>query len=281
MYKEETQIDKRVEKHPCYNNNAHHRFGRIHLPVAFACNIRCNFCEHKQCVSEHRPGVSQRVMKLEEVLLYVDAVIKDEKDISVVGVAGQGDALANKETFKALKIVHEKYPNIIKCISTNGYLLPERIEELRDCGVKTITVTVNSVNPEIGALVYEHVMGKNGVEGAKDLIERQKLGVKKAVDNGFLVKINTVLIPGINENEIEEIAKFYSKVGAYIMNITPLIPLYKFKDKKPPSCEEINEARKKCEKYIKQFRMCQQCRSDAAGLISKNKSVFDYLKKKD
>ncbi len=281
MYKEETQIDKRIEKHPCYNNNAHHRFGRIHLPVAFACNIRCNFCEHKQCVSEHRPGVSERVMKLNEVLLYVDAVIKDEKDITVVGIAGQGDALANKETFKALKIVHEKYPDVIKCISTNGYLLPERIEELNDCGVKTITVTVNALNPEIGALVYEHVMGKNGAEGANDLIGRQKLGVKKAVDNGFLVKINTVLIPGINENEIEEIAKFYSKVGAYIMNITPLIPLYKFKDKKPPSCEEVNEARKKCEKYIKQFRMCQQCRSDAAGLISKNKSVFDYLKKKD
>ena len=280
MYKEKAEIDKRVEKHPCYNNKAHHRFGRIHLPVAFMCNIRCNFCEHKQCVSEHRPGVSERVMKIDEVLDYVEAVMKEQEDITVVAVAGQGDSLVNPETFKALKIVHDRYPDLIKCIATNGYYLPEKIAVLKDCGVKTITVTVNAINPEIGALVYEHVMGKSGVEGAKDLIERQKLGVKKAIENGFFVKINTVLIPGVNSNEIEEIAKFYSKLGAYIMNITPLIPLYKFKNKQPPTCEELKEARGKCEKYIKQFRMCQQCRSDAAGLISKSRSVFDYLKKK-
>lgn len=273
------EIEEKIEKHPCFSNEAHYRFGRIHLPVAFACNIRCNYCEHKQCVNEHRPAVSQRVMKVYEVLDYVDAVIKAHKNISVVAVAGQGDSLANNETFKALKIVDEKYPDLIKCVATNGYLLPEKIEELKDCGVRTITVTVNCLAPEVGAKVYEHVMGKKGIEGAKDLIERQKQGVKKAVEAGFFIKINTVFIPGVNESEFEKIAKYYSELGAYIMNISPLIPLYNFKDKKPPTCRDLREARKKCEKYIKQFRMCQQCRADAAGLITESKSVFDFLKK--
>jgi nitrogen fixation protein NifB len=268
-----------VKKHPCYSNEAHHRFGRIHIPVAFACNIRCNYCEHKQCVNEHRPAVSQRVMKVDEVLDYVEAVIDEQENITVVAVAGQGDSLVNPETFKALKIVHDRYPDLIKCIATNGYYLPEKITVLKDCGVKTITVTVNALKPEIGALVYEHVMGKRGVQGAKDLIERQKKGVKKAVEAGFFVKINTVFIPGVNESEFEEIAKYYSDLGAYIMNISPLIPLYNFKDKEPPTYDDLNEVRDRCEKYIKQFRVCQQCRADDAGLISKSKSVFDFIDK--
>ena len=270
-----------IENHPCYSNEAHHKFGRIHLPVAFACNIRCNFCDHKQCVSEHRPGVSQRVMKVEEVLGYIDAVIKAQKNISVVGVAGQGDPLANKKTFQALKIVHEKYPDILKCISTNGYLLLDKIDELKQCGVKTLTVTVNAIIPETGAKIYEHVMGKKGIEGANDLIKRQKLGIKMAVESGLLVKINTVLIPEINKNEIDKIAKYYSELGAYIMNITPLIPLYNFKDKKTPTCHELIEAREKSEEYIQQFRQCLQCRSDSAGLLSNSKSIFDYLLRKN
>lgn len=131
MQQTKTDLNKSVgvSEHPCYNDLAHFKYGRIHLPVAFKCNIRCNFCEHKECVNEHRPAVSQRVMKTEEVLDYVDAAVK-QFNISVVAVAGQGDALANPETFKALGLAHKKYPKLIKCIATNGFMLPESIDEM-------------------------------------------------------------------------------------------------------------------------------------------------------
>ncbi len=261
------------DKHPCFSNDAAHKYARLHLPVAPVCNIRCNFCEHKGCVNEHRPGLSMKIMKPDEVLEYVEKAV-DKCDVKVIAVAGTGDSLANKETFESLRLVHEKYSHLNKCISTNGLLLAECVPELKRCGVNHISITVNAVNPETAAQIYESINGESGIEAVKLLIEKQKQGVEKAVRAGILIKINTVLIPGVNDHEVEEIAKYYGKLGARIMNIVPLIPLYKFKSHKVPGCDELNEARNKCEPYIKQFRMCQQCRSDSVGLIKQRHSIF-------
>ncbi|HIC98746.1 MAG TPA: nitrogenase molybdenum-iron cofactor biosynthesis protein, partial [Pyrodictiaceae archaeon] len=98
---------------------------------------------------------------------------------------------------------------------------------------------------------------------------------KKAHDLGLIVKINSVLIPEINMDHIVEIAKTFKDV-AHLQNIIPLIPLYKMKELRPPTCEEIKNIREKCEKYLPQFRACQQCRSDAVGLLSEKKlNIYD------
>ena len=70
--------------------------------------------------------------------------------IKVVAVAGPGEPLANDETFETLRLVGEKYPGIILCLSTNGLLLPDKISELDSLGVSNITVTMNAINPQIG-----------------------------------------------------------------------------------------------------------------------------------
>lgn len=81
------------------------------------------------------------------------------------------------------------------------------------------------------------------------------------------MKINTVFIPQINFEQIEIIAKKAATSGAALMNIIPLIPLYKFRNLRPPSCEEMQSARNTAEKYIPQFRLCKQCRADAIGIL--------------
>ena len=90
--------------------------------------------------------------------------------IKVVAVAGPGEPLANEETFETLRLVGQKYPNIILCISTNGLLLPDRGSELDHLGVCNITVTMNAVDPAIGQQIYDYVtyQGKRyeGLEAA-------------------------------------------------------------------------------------------------------------------
>ena len=40
-------------RHPCFDADARHQFGRVHLPVAPACNVQCNFCDRKyDCPNE-------------------------------------------------------------------------------------------------------------------------------------------------------------------------------------------------------------------------------------
>ena len=67
--------DPRVADHPCYSKDAHHKFARIHLPVAPACNIQCNYCNRKyDCSNESRPGVVSEVLSPEEAAYKVLAV---------------------------------------------------------------------------------------------------------------------------------------------------------------------------------------------------------------
>lgn len=256
--------------HPCYNEKAHFTTARIHLPVAPRCNIQCNYCIRKLDKCEHRPGVTGIILNPREALVRVDKYIKEMKNLKVVGIAGPGEALANEETFETMRLVHEKYPDLIKCVASNGLILSERVDDLVKVGVTSVTVTINAVDPEVGAKIYSfvryHDRTYKGVEGAKLLIEKQFLGVKKASEAGLNVKVNFVLIPEINFDQVKKVAEKAAQNGAIIMNIIPMIPLHKFEKERAPECDELTMARTLAEEFLPQFRLCRQCRADAVGV---------------
>ena len=169
---------RKISEHPCYSEKACHAFGRCHLPVAPKCNIQCNYCVRDfDCVNESRPGVTSKVLSPEESLDLVRRVIKDYPYVKVIGIAGPGEPLANPETFEALRLVHEEFPHLIMCISTNGLMLPESIEELAKYDVGNVTVTLNAVDPAIGEKIYSWVEynGKkyHGREAAELLLSQR------------------------------------------------------------------------------------------------------------
>ncbi|MEL4305516.1 nitrogenase cofactor biosynthesis protein NifB [Methanococcoides sp. LMO-2] len=268
---------RKISEHPCYNKDAQHKYGRIHLAVAPKCNIQCNYCDRKfDCVNESRPGVTSEVLTPQEALEKTRQVLKDYPFIKVVAVAGPGDPLANDETFEALELIKNEFPDVTLCLSTNGLALPDRIDDLLRVGVSTLTVTLNAIDPEIQAQIVDHIAYKGksytGVEAAEILIKNQLEGIKMAVEAGMVVKINTVLIPTINRDHIVEVAKKVRELGVFIMNIMPLICQAKFADMEPPTNEERKEIQALCEPYVQQMRHCRQCRSDAYGLLGKDLS---------
>lgn len=259
--------------HPCFGQHPNNA-GRIHLPVSPGCNIACKFCDRTINDVEERPGVTSKVIKPKESIEILRKALKLCPDIHVAGIAGPGDTLASDYAIETFKLVKKEFPKLIKCMSTNGLLLDERAQELIDVGIDTLTVTVNAVDPEIEAKLNDYIIfhGKKyeGVEGAKILIKNQLAGIKKMADAGTTIKINTVLVPEINGNHIEEVAKTVAEAGATIYNIIPLIPQHKLKDVKAPTCMEIEAARVKASKYIDVFRHCQHCRADAVGVPGKS-----------
>ena len=99
------------------------------------------------------------------------------------------------------------------------------------------------------------------------LLENQLTGIEKSVRLGLVVKINSILLPGINDDgHIEKIAGTVKKLGVYIQNITPLIPSGRFEHLEAPSCNELRMTRFRCEQIINQFRLCRQCRADSVGI---------------
>lgn len=273
----EKELMRKISEHPCYDKNAQHKYGRIHLAVAPKCNIQCNFCVRDfDCVNESRPGVTSKVLAPEEALEKTKQILADYPFIKVVAVAGPGDPLANDATFETFELIRKEFPDITLCMSTNGLMLPEKLQDMLRVGVSTLTVTVNAIDPEIQAKIVNHIVyhGKvyRGVEAAEILIKNQLEGVKAAVDAGIVVKVNTVLIPGINDKHVIEIARKLNELGVYIMNIMPLINQGAFADLEPPTADERKAAQEACEPYVMQMRHCRQCRSDAFGLLAQDMS---------
>ncbi|MBQ8515443.1 MAG: radical SAM protein [Ruminococcus sp.] len=259
--------------HPCFGGHKNN-VGRIHLPVSPGCNIACRFCDRVINDVEDRPGVTSKVITPDESIDILEKALGICPEITVAGIAGPGDTLATDYALETFRKVKERFPGLIKCMSTNGLLLYEKADEVIEVGIDSLTVTVNAVDPEIEAKLNKYIIyhGKRyeGVEGARILIENQLKGIQKISGAGITIKVNTVLVPEINGEHIEEIARTVKEAGASIYNIIPLIPQYELADQKAPVCAQIDEARMRASKYIDVFRHCQHCRADAVGVPGKS-----------
>ncbi|MBI4666995.1 MAG: nitrogenase cofactor biosynthesis protein NifB [Nitrospinae bacterium] len=271
-----------TDTHPCYSTQAHHMFARMHLAVAPACNIQCNYCNRKyDCANESRPGVVSERLKPEEALRKVYHVAAKVKELSVIGIAGPGDALANpRGTMKTLRLIKEHFPDLTLCLSTNGLALPEYAEELHRLGVKHITVTMNTSDPATAAKIYSWVLidGEKcaGPAAMAEFLARQQEGLRKMAEMGALVKVNSLLIPGINDHELETLSKKIKLMGAHMHNIMPLISnpahgtAFGLLNWPEPSPAQLEHVRSSCGD-IKQMAHCRQCRADAVGKLSEDR----------
>ncbi len=265
---------KVLHGHPCFGGDRH-KNGRIHLAVAPRCNITCAYCDRKHdCANESRPGVASRIVTPLQALDQVRGAMNHDllgKIIKVVGIAGSGDPLANDETFETFRLIRAEFPELMFCLSTNGLLLPDKIDELIDVNLHSLTITINALSPAVGARIYRQVNYQGnrqvGIEGAALLIEHQLEGLRLAAQAGLVVKVNSVLMPGINDGQIPLIAEKIAGLGAYLMNIMPLIPQAELALAAAPADDYLESVRIANEGIIGQFRGCRQCRADAIGLI--------------
>jgi len=258
-----------LEHHPCYTEAARDDSGRMHLAVAPQCNLGCRYCE--RAIGAHAnliggPGAAGRVLTPAEAATRVDGLYA-EGWLRVVGIAGPGEPLANSATLETLHLVHQAHPDLILCLSTNGLELEATLPELLDAGLDSLTVTINTTHPETAAQLYDWAVIEGdrtvGPLAAAEVLSRQWRGLAAAVRAGLLVKVNSVLIPGITDTDVESVAQRAGAIGAHRHNIMPLIPRGRMRDRCAPTPDELEHARNQCERWLPQFRACTQCRADA------------------
>ncbi|MEI6897028.1 MAG: nitrogenase cofactor biosynthesis protein NifB [Psychromonas sp.] len=285
----EEQLQK-VVNHPCYSSDAHHKYARMHLPVAPACNIQCNYCNRKyDCANESRPGVVSELLTPQEALLKAQAVAKAIPQLSVIGIAGPGDPLANPvRTFETLALIRAAMPDIKLCISTNGLTLTDHVDELLRLGVDHVTVTINTLDEVIAAQIYKWVYfdGKRytGVEAGRLLIQRQIAGLAALSKAGILTKVNSVLIPGVNDGHLPLLSRELRRNDVFLHNIMPLISkpehgtFYGIIGQREPSLSELDAVRELAGGNVSQMKHCQQCRADAVGMLEEDRSAEFNIK---
>jgi nitrogen fixation protein NifB len=240
--------------------------------------MQCNFCNRKfDCVNESRPGVTSTVLTPPQALAYLDHVLQRQPEISVVGIAGPGDPFANpEETMQTLRLVRAKYPKMMLCLATNGLGIGPYIDELADLQVSHVTITITAINPAIAGEIYAWIRdGKRplrGEEAATLLIARQTEALFRLKSKGIVVKINSIIIPGINDEHIPDIARKVGEMGADIMNCMPLVPVKGSAFEELPEPDALTTARVRLQSglHLPQMSHCARCRADAVGFIGEN-----------
>ncbi len=278
------EVWDKVKNHPCYSEQAHHYFARMHVAVAPACNIQCNYCNRKyDCANESRPGVTSERLTPEQAVRKVAAVAARMPQLSVVGIAGPGDALADwRHTFETFDQISRQFPDIKLCLSTNGLALPDHVERIRDLKVDHVTVTINMVDPAIGEDIYAWIFFDHrrhtGREAARILHERQIEGLRRLVEAGILVKVNSVLIPGINDTHLATVNETVRGYGAFLHNIMPLISdpahgtRFGLDGRRGPTPAELKQVQDQLGGGARLMKHCRQCRADAVGLLGQDLS---------
>lgn len=273
----------KVKDHPCYAEEAHHYFARMHVAVAPACNIQCNYCNRKyDCANESRPGVVSERVTPEEALRKVVTVANNVPQLSVLGIAGPGDACHDWHRTKAtFELIRAEIPDLKLCLSTNGLALPDRVDDIAALDIDHVTITINMVDPEIGAKIYPWIFYNHkrwtGVEASKILHERQMRGLEMLTERGILAKINSVMIPGINDDHLVEVNREVMKRGAFLHNVMPLISApehgthFGLTGQRGPTPAELKALQDRLGGDAKLMRHCRQCRADAVGLLGEDR----------
>jgi nitrogen fixation protein NifB len=236
--------------------------------------------------------VVSELLSPEQAVKKTMAVAATIPQMTVLGIAGPGDPLANPDrTFATFQMLTEQAPDIKLCVSTNGLALPESVDELAKANIDHVTITINTVDPDIGAQIYPWIFWKNkrihGREGAAILIEQQQKGLEMLVARGILVKVNSVMIPGINDKHLAEVSRIAKSKGAFLHNVMPLIAeaehgtFYGVMGQRGPTPDELMDLQDACSGDMNMMRHCRQCRADAVGLLGEDRGAEFTIDKID
>ncbi len=276
----------KIKNHPCYSEEAHHHYARMHVAVAPACNIQCNYCNRKyDCANESRPGVVSERLTPEQASKKVLAVASAIPQMTVLGIAGPGDPLANPDkTFRTFELINKTAPDIKLCLSTNGLALPGLVDRISQYNIDHVTITINMVDPQVGQHIYPWIFWNHkrwtGIDAATILHEHQMEGLEMLTARGILTKINSVMIPGINDEHLLDVNREVKKRGAFLHNIMPLISapehgtVFGLNGQRGPTAQELKALQDQCEAgAMNMMRHCRQCRADAVGLLGEDRSA--------
>jgi nitrogen fixation protein NifB len=217
------------------------------------------------------------VLAPEEAAELVDKAVLHTPSLAVAGIAGPGDPLAIPElALRTFELVRRRHHRLLLCLSTNGLTLAEYAADLKSLGVGHITVTINAVSPAVACRIYReariNACAHYGQAAAEILLDRQMQALAALERHGFAVKVNTVVLPGVNDDHVEDIAQVAARFKVELMNCIGLIPLpgTSVHALSAPSAKRMDELRRRAGKHVLQMRHCVRCRADAFGLLSQD-----------
>jgi len=160
----------------------------LRVSITDRCNYRCIYCKPEE---QFKFIPHEEILRYEEIVEIIEEAVN--LGITKVRITG-GEPLARKGVVDFIKKLREikKLEDI--SLTTNGFFLSEYADKLKDAGLNRVNISLDSLREE----KYKRI-----TRGGS--LEKVLKGIDSALKAGLLpIKINTVLIRGINDDEIED-----------------------------------------------------------------------------
>ena len=166
----------------------------IRISVTSRCNFRCLYCM-PNTPFEWEP--KENILSYEEMFQFLKLAI--DEGVKKIRITG-GEPLLRKDLDKFIKMLSNYAPTLDLALTTNGYYLPQFAEKLKNAGLKRVNISLDSLKPEVAEKIAQ-----------KDVLEKVLEGIEEALKVGMEVKLNVVVMRGINDSEILDLLEYGKK----------------------------------------------------------------------
>ncbi len=258
---------------PCVRENGGSTMA-LHLPIAPLCNVKCAYCDGAADCSQHTSrGSRSLLLTPNQAVSYALESIRSNSRITSIGVSGPGEPLANpRAVFGVFRELRAELPETPFFIATNGLELAPSIARLSELRVSACVVTVNSVCAATARKLIDWVRSPDGIltgqDAARFLIDQQLSGIRAATADGIAVRVNFQWMPGVNDREVEDVAKAVADAGARYFNIQrfqPLLQITQSVNTAGSDAQHLEEAHERASQHITLIRHCRLCSADSMG----------------
>ena len=197
----------------------------LRISITNRCNVRCFYCHHDGIIPQSYEMTPDEIYR----------VAKIAADIGVLKIRlSGGEPLIRNDIVEIVeKLETIGFKDI--ALTTNGTLLGEYAEQLKSAGLNRVNVSFDTLNPE----TYRFITKRDYIKNAKE-------GIKKASEIGlYPVKVNMVVMKGINDHEIWDMFQFCKENNAVLQLIellkTDYCPDNSFYDEYHFDMDEVEE----------------------------------------
>ncbi|MFZ2888902.1 GTP 3',8-cyclase MoaA [Sulfuricurvum sp.] len=174
----------------------------LRVSVTERCNFRCRYCMAEKPFNW---VPKENLLSYEELFAFIKISI--DNGIRKIRLTG-GEPTTRENLDELVYMIHTYAPEVDIGLTTNGYLLPSLAHKLKKAGLRRVNISLDSLDRTTMHYIAQ-----------KDVFTQVQEGIRAAVDAGLLVKINSVILRGINDHEIVPLFIYAKEIGAQIRYI--------------------------------------------------------------
>lgn len=174
----------------------------LRISVTDKCNFRCSYCMPAEIFGPDYPFLKKEELLSFEEIERLTKIFVSSLGVEKIRITG-GEPLMRRNLADLIRKIKNIDGVEDIAMTTNGSLLPKYAQELKDAGLKRVSISLDSLRDEI--------FGK--INGRGVSVQTVLDGIDAASDAGLQVKINMVVKRGMNESEIIPMAKFFREKG--------------------------------------------------------------------